>query len=230
MFRCVEHSDPRSGDQRLGDQRRRAAAGFSLIELLVVVGIILILSGIVITLVLEKQGPVVQTRTALQTLKGAASEYQVVMGTPVSHDAGWGSAKAKNAPDADGSAIVNDTDGENGPNDLHIERFIWAAWQLPETRSMLASLPGVRQGESAAADILVDLDADGFMEVRDGWGNMMDYRDSNDHDDGDKNRPARRSPFFCSPGPDGAWGDYSDGASAANAAKTEDNFHSFDLD
>ena len=97
---------------------------------------------------------------------------------------------------------------------------------------MLAGLPGEPlQGDDAAASILVDMDNDGFLEVRDGWGNVIEYVPGNSHqgDNAQDRYPAKRGPFFCSPGPDGEWGNYTANGGEGNEA-TRDNYHSFDLD
>jgi len=104
-------------------------------------------------------------------------------------------------------------------NHVTIERFVWAIFQLPETRQML---------ENLGSKFLADTDGDDFIEIIDPWGEPLFYAAYVDHEEqsevevimddflverktwADKQNPAdHRSqwrPVFASAGEDRLWG------------------------
>ena len=240
---------------------RRPAAGFSLIELLVVISIIAVLAGLLLggVSMLKAGAKESQARALLANLMGQAGQYEVKTKKPIFHinddilkwgGGGW----SMNAPGREGEVgsikggYVNDLNEQNPDYDdgetnfyymkmanLYIERFIWAANQLPQIRDKLPSL----------GDSFDDTDGDGFMEVVDPWGNPIAYAMDVSHSDNftdDDFLPEHPNPFFASAGADQKWGlprKESEFASTgaweaylASDAYTDsfDNLYSFDLD
>ena len=92
--------------------------------------------------------------------------------------------------------------------------------------------------------MLVDEDGDGFLELRDTWGNSIAYvlRSRHGSIPEDDFLPEHPNPFFASPGEDGRWGaartesGLGGGTAWENYKQTEDyafsrdNLYSFDID
>lgn len=178
----------------------------------------------------------------------------------------WGTVKKKNSldhpstdppkliapnydnPDNNGNVTYsdgNDNDYYMRQANLYIERFIWAANQMPDIRNNLPALGGA----------FADVDNDGFMEVIDPWGNPVAYASSVKHQiqallpnngDDDDFLPAHASPFFASAGKDQKWGlprtrgefgpgpagdtDWNNYKATDDYKFAQDNLYSFDLD
>ncbi len=89
-------------------------AGWSLIELMVVVSIITILLAILINTAVEGKGPEAQTKITLRAAMAIATEYEVTTTLKIDHLTGTGATP--------------------------IARFCAAVWKLDRTRTMLMSL------------------------------------------------------------------------------------------
>lgn len=239
------------------------ARGFSLIEMLVVIAIIAVIAGLLLMGIskLQEGGKEAHARTLLTNLLGNSGQYENSAGKRVLHlyDKNdsiylWNQPKRTNAPDATGSFVITGDDYDNVENNgnytysngdtndlymqranMYIERFIWAANQMPDIRKNLPAL-----GAS-----FVDSDGDGFMEVVDPWGNPVAYAKAVDHDPGtdeDDFLPEYNGPFFASAGEDQMWGIARRSGEFASKADwdayketdeykfTLDNLYSFDLD
>ncbi len=96
----------------------RAAGGFGLIELLVVIGIIVVFMGVLINLAVISSGADQQTKVILAAMGAIAKEYQLQTSQSVTF-----------------TSSVPQQDGKDS-----IEQFVEAAEQLPVTRKMLHTL------------------------------------------------------------------------------------------
>ena len=220
--------------------------GFTLIEILVAIALVAVVASLLIGAVVAMRGTADEShaRTQLGGLIGVSAEYETATTMPVLHDSvrpslifTWDQAKRQNAPGFTGTALIQDpgaTTAEEYAN-LFSERFVWAAYQLPATREALERL-----GEG----MLVDLDEDGFLEMRDPWGNNIAYATFSNHSSltTDDFLPQHTNPFFASAGADGKWGaaktesELGGGAAWTSYIATDDyidsrdNLYSFDLD
>lgn len=189
----------------MGRSRPRRRAGFTLIEILVVISIIALLIGLVTGGALLAQGAatVNRTQSLMRSLLGAQEEFksQSGLGIDLNHNnnspVNWGAGPfAQNAPGFTGSA------GAGGLSSS--ERFVVGCFLFDESAEALRA---AAQGRGT----LVDNDGDGFLELRDPWDNEILYRNGNDQTgsfDGINNNllPLNRSPFFISAGKDGDFG------------------------
>ncbi|MFG0251020.1 MAG: type II secretion system protein [Phycisphaeraceae bacterium JB051] len=202
--------------------------GFSLIEILVVIAIIALLAGITIGVGrrMKQSAQVANTKIILNVCKSASDVYaekfktvlhaepskfhsnsadQTALRTLYIYEDNWNANKfTKNAPDASGTGAIDD----------HIERFVYKAMKYETSRKILKTL---QKGQ------LADLDGDGFLEVRDAFGNMLEYaafvRSDNYTDDNTK-LPVYRHSFFASSGRDSQW----------STAEGTDDQYSYDQD
>ncbi len=230
--------------------RRHGASGFTLIEILVVVSIIMILIGIMAAAFMNRQGPASATRITLAALKGAAVEYEVQTGEPATSgrkDPYNGSVPRNfvnnqyvEPATVHGNAVIGETtSGSADVQGFSIERFVHQLMPNPTTQKMIISL---------GKDALVDSDGNRFADVVDGWGNkIIYYNPADDFDSTDQQNtpntrflPVSRTPYFASAGEDGKWGDHRQlirqrknesltAAQATLAKEAEDNVYSFDL-
>lgn len=201
--------------------------GFSLIEILVVIAIIVLLAGITIGVGrrMIQSAKKSHTKIILGICKSASDAYATKF-KPILHYSGnldptitasyvyeynWDKTTfKKNAPDANGTGAINDP----------IERFVYKALKYETSSKILHTLNNKQ---------LVDRDGDGFLEVYDGFDNKIKYaayvsgKDAYTLDD---TLPIHRTAFFASAGRDGKWGD----ANNSNDADAQDNMYSFDQD
>lgn len=189
-------------------------------ELMVVIAIIILLVGITIAVGrrLRQSASVSHTKVILNVCKSAADAYATKF-KPILHYNGtlnplitseyiyednWDKTTFKmNAPDVTGTGKIDD----------HIERFVYKAMKYETSRKILTTLNHQQ---------LIDADGDGFLEIRDAFGNMLEYAAFVSHDDnykgpyqkpdsstatkGDDNLPVHKHSFFASAGRDGEWG------------------------
>jgi type II secretory pathway pseudopilin PulG len=131
-------------EQRMMDQRHNN--GVTLVEILVVLGIIMALSGIVVTMTLrvDSQSKENATRSAFAVLGSALREYYEVRG--------------QFPPQAE----------RNPANALaHMTAMVQELRSVPAARQMLDKLdPSLVRGEGGLADA---------WSIRDPWGTVMDY-------------------------------------------------------
>jgi type II secretory pathway pseudopilin PulG len=174
----------------------------SLVETLVVTAIAILLVGAVaVPLAVHGRSKAVaqETTMAIKTLNSAQTELYVLRRQHVPHFSGQGvewdhHVDAFNADTREPEAQSYDSEWEwpdlepgtpqqpasaggevpghhsmqdvfPGPNDS-IERFVWMAMQVPSARSVLDGLD---------EHYLNDGDGDGFLEIRDGWGQKLRY-------------------------------------------------------
>ena len=231
-------------------------AGFTLIEILVVIGIIAILTGILVAAFMNRQGPQSITRITLSALKGAAVEYEVQIGQPpvsmrpssspytgnVRQNFLGGTYAPPNPPSGSPPDLAIIGDGVSGQTDFtefSITRFCHQLLQYPATNTMLMSL---------GREVIGDSDGDFFADVVDGWGRKIVYYNPAEDFDQDAGRnqshaqlfPTARTPYFASAGEDGQWGDHRQlvrrqngdsltTAEAQLADEAEDNLYSFEM-
>ena len=142
----------------------------------------------------------------------------------------------------DGTYPTADNDTDMQWANIFIERFIWAANQMPAIRNGLPSLGTGFDDTELVSNVP---EGDGFMEVVDPWGNSIAYAQGVSHSDTnteDDFLPEREFSFFASAGPDQKWGrfrKYSEFSSDAawNTYRdsdeykyTLDNIYSFESD
>lgn len=212
----------------LSPTTRRPEPGFSLIELLVVIAIIAVISGLILGGVshLKEGAKDHQAQALLANLMGNAGMYETKTEFPVVHHENlpgsmivWGGNRLENAPDSNpgdtNTISANYSNDQNNGNptytsgndnkfymeqaNRYIERFVWAANQLPQIRDKLPSLGSAFE----------DTDGDGFMEVIDPWGNPIAYANNLSHNDAvtdDDFLPVYSKAFFASAGKDQKWG------------------------
>ena len=225
---------------------RRAA--FTLIEILVTISIIVLLVGISIPVALKMlaTAEASQTRTTLNGLEAAATEYNVVTGGTVPH---FGK-----------DAFGNDVDlsvGEPEPNtgggtDVTFGYFVLTAGQVPTAAQLisLAVKDNLTAPDGKAVADLVEAIGNGRItnanyanvQLLDGWDNQIRYADAVSHNDSfdeDDYLPAHPTPFFASAGPDGLWGSVIKDTNEPDpdvdedddgVADSADNIYSFDQD
>ena len=157
--------------------RSRSQRGWSLIEILVVISIIVILLGIIINTAVEKTGPEQQTKVTVRAAMAIATEYEVRTQLQIDH---------ANSPTGYTGAATG------------MGRFIYAVMQIGETQKMLTALgTDALDSKTNPTQIL-----DGWGKpLR--YVNVVDTGDSYTADD---QMPKRPSPYFASAGPDGEWG------------------------
>ena len=237
----------------------RHARGYTLIEILVVAALIIVLMGILVGAGRKMQLAAKRshTKTILNVCKSAAVAYETKF-KPILHAdpdqftnnpstiAGmkldyatkeWDNKKfKKNAPNESGTDYIDD----------HIERFVYLALKYETSKKILKTLNQKH---------LIDRDGDGFLEVCDGFDNMIDYAAFVSHQDdykgtykepkdltktqGDDALPIHKTSFFTSAGIDGLMGDnklWDNGEGTETDANNDgdddakDNLNSFDQD
>ncbi len=204
-------------------QHRRA---FSLVEMLLVLTIITVMAIIAFPMISKarENAKIEQTQLQLTGLRGTAENYKLITNNVVNTrnnmpPIDWTTDKTFNSDDP----AFKSPNPTSGMVDDSIERFVWACYQINDVR------------KSINAQELVDLDNDGFLEVRDSWGNMIIYVDYMVHtSSGDvlpeRGNAAEPRPYFISAGPDGDFGSTHASATAAEKAAAEDNIKSFDVE
>ncbi len=196
---------------------RRASAGFSLIELLVVISLIIILVALLINAVIENRGPIVETKNTMQALLQAETEYRAKTKKFVDHqdttilpEPGSGMEKFINTVGGDPdiqkmlsalSDALTDLDGNNYGG-------VADGWENPIVYRMYSLVPPT--GGIPTGDVE--------------WDDLANYGIPQH---GSLQRPA---PFFASAGKDGKWGDLNAAQDTDEYKWTRDNLYSFELE
>lgn len=210
--------------------------GFTLIEVLVVISIIALL----LTIGVFALGGLSESATRRQTLAifeqamTVNTEYQAQVGKPINHQGDIGAImwdtdpnRARNNPSHaqyESTGSMGNDKADEAPEDfLYIERFTWAALNHPEVATVVQTLGNQLQDTEEDGP-------DGFLEIVDGWGKPLDYRERADEEDF---HPPYPRPFFASAGPDGEWGDPDADITSTNpeekalAQAYQDNMYSY---
>lgn len=232
-------------DLKTQHNTRNHHAGFSLIEILVVIALIVLLTGMVVGVGrrLRQSAHVSQTKIILGVCKAAADEYATKF-KPVLHYNGTLEPSIKSdyiyEDNWNSTNFKQNADGFTGTGkiDDHIERFVYKAMKYEVSRKILTTLKGQ----------LIDKDGDGFLEVIDGFGNMIDYAAYVSHQDnykgtyhnpsettapqGDDALPIRKTSYFASAGRDGVWGNAQSSTDTDSDGDNDidDNQYSYDQD
>ena len=187
---------------------QHAAAAFSLIELLVVIGVIIILVAILVINAPLDRGPQAITKNIIQELKSIESEYVAVTRqrinshTHIPTPFKWSGENAV-LGGAYGGSLENDS----------IRRFLYAARQISTCRTMIENLEKKYEEYTDPPN----------NKINDGWDQLIVYLTFCDDDDGEdedaflanledpykpltRGTAARPQPFFASRGSDGEWG------------------------
>ena len=196
---------------------RRASGGFSLIEILVAISVIILLLGIgfVGTSQFIRATKIKQVEAMMQGLVGANEEFKA--------------KRQQGNVNHGGDNPVRYPAGLNSS-----ERFVYACRQIKDVEAQM--LAAVNSGESSERSAYQDRDGDGVEELYDVWGTPIVYRHWNNGQTNNQNEnpddgqlrntrgqsvsisnadlPDSQSPFFVSAGPDGEFG-------------TEDDINSF---
>jgi prepilin-type N-terminal cleavage/methylation domain-containing protein len=209
-------------------QIRLHPRGFSLIEIMVVIAIIILLAGLVIGAGrrMRQSASRSQTKIILGICKSAEDAY-VTKFKPILHFNGnlepsilseyiyednWDKTTfKKNASEYTG--------GDYGKINDPIERFVYKALKYDLSAKILKTLNHKQ---------LIDSDGDGFLEIRDGFDNMIEYAAYVSHKDNyklDDFLPIHKRSFFGSSGIDGKWGD---AKTTPNGDELKDNLYSYD--
>jgi prepilin-type N-terminal cleavage/methylation domain-containing protein len=194
----------------------RRAQGFSLIETLVVIGIISILVSLVVAsgVYLNGRAKQSQTRGILAALAAIDTEYRGQVGPPVDQSSADWATEANTFTFPIGSTTVGAAGqpSDTSPN-ASIERFVIKAKQVSQTATMIDNLINNTR----------DDDNNNFAEIVDGWGNAIAYRNQ---ESAFGTFPARNSPFFVSAGADGKFGS----SNPSVDADAKDNLYSYELE
>lgn len=175
------------------------AAAFTLIEMLVTVGIIVVLMsiGLVVGSRMQANARLTEARTLLLKVQTVADEYHDATadrrgrGVRINHSAQTAHGMNVSAPidwspqllkiiqprptDQEKGRLDTDDDDDAATKYRAVERFVWAVWQLPRARDLLTA--------SVSAKHLRDTDGNGFPEIIDPWDKPLFYAAFVDHDD-----------------------------------------------
>lgn len=147
-------------------RNRRHSAGFSLVELLVAISVILLLVGIgaVVAVRMNVEARRVQIRAMLDGLKGAQDEFvakrqQGKINHSGSYPIDWGALSGN-------------------PSLSSSERLVYGCQTIKAADDMM--MAALRSGPEGSFDIIYkDADNNSYYEIYDRWGTEIEYRSSN---------------------------------------------------
>jgi len=165
MTNVVHNFSPNSEPLARRQGRRASRRGFTLIEIMVVLGIIVLLVVILlaVTSAVSRKAEVSRTQLILKGLDGIAKDYESETGQPLLLN-GAGAAVGSVYP---GSGI---SPGFAAPAANY--SFVNLLYRLPSTRAQLEKLMG--NSDSATARLVTD-PATGVMSINDAWGQPIQY-------------------------------------------------------
>ncbi len=207
----------------LHNDRPHLASGFSIIELMVAIGIIVILAGITIVVAssMRKNSESRETEIILATCLSALTEYEVQMGGRLMHDDTpstitpvWSGAFVTGSD----TVYTYDDTAVTIPN-ITIERFVYAATQQPEAERNLRPLEKY--------EALIDTEGDGLTEIVDAWGTPIYFaakivKPADATYGLDSRLSISRDPVFVSAGPDRYFGDVNNFVDENNDGNNDD--------
>lgn len=161
-----------------------APSGFSLVEVLVVLSVVVVLSALLVVGYLVRTGPESRTADALDAMHAVADAYETETGVRnvFASGADWSTPKRFTAGELAGQ--TPDTPQPMSES----EKFCWAMLQNAVTRDLLLAV---------GREYVVDADGNGYLELRDGWGQEVRCAWGD---------PLRPGLSFQSAGPDGVPG------------------------
>ena len=143
---------------------RRAADGFTLIEMLIVIGVIGVLAVVLLPAILEgsEQAEVAETSARIETLAQSVASYERRHGAYPPDD----------FADLEGRPVAKDN-GENSG----IESLVWFLCQRRIGSDSIADHEDwlANTDRDAAADVIPELQRKDLMEVVDSWGAPLVY-------------------------------------------------------
>ena len=178
----------------------RRSAGFTTIELMVVVGIIILLLGIGLVTGTRfiTEGKKEQTLSMMNGLIGANTEFQA--------------QRQQGSVNHDGKFPINWTDGKASKATSSIERFVYACSTNKAVDQAMTNAV-VSAGEKSMQRTFKDIDNDKINEIYDPWGTLIEYRSINNGDGkgpgtnvANNLLPLSKDAFFVSAGPDKKFG------------------------
>ena len=204
----MENQENLNESTRVGHQQPKKRP-WTLVEVVVYVLVFgFILSCFVIPIAGPVLSPAQATNRVIRVCVYAWDEFEIAGGTLPDHRSSHQSVWPRNALGASGVGTPDDA----------IERFVCAVLEVEGSRKMILS---------CGSPFVVDSDGDGFLEVRDGWGRLIQYVAAVSHQDSftaDDFLPERKVGYFVSFGYDGV----PDSVATKYGKASGDDLYSFD--